>query len=91
MSIPAFRASLAPGTTLTRVEGKQVLFSVRTGESFGLNEMAAEMLRRLFESDSQAAALALASEYSAPAEEIAHDLHELATELAGLRLVVLEK
>ena len=36
---------LAPGTTLTIVEGKDVLFSVKSGDSYGLNETAARMLR----------------------------------------------
>jgi len=36
---------LAAGTTLTTIEGKDVLFSVKTGDSYGLNETAARMLR----------------------------------------------
>jgi hypothetical protein len=42
---------LAPGTTLTSVEGKDVLFSVKTGDSYGLNETAAGMLRVGCEAD----------------------------------------
>lgn len=89
MSIRRYTAKLAQGTSLTKVEGKDVLFSVRTGESFGLNETAAAMLARLLESDSVVAAQGIAREYAAPEDEIAADLRALAEELAGAKLLVL--
>ncbi len=91
MSNPEYRATLTRGTTLTRVEGKDVLFSVRTGETYGLNEMAADMLRRLFELGSGEAVRALAADYAAPATQIGADLFELASELAGLKLIELQR
>ena len=87
MTVTIFRARLAPGTTLTRVEGKDVLFSTRTGETFGLNETAAAMLARIVASDSMQAARTLAAEYAAPEDEIASDLRSLVDELARLKLV----
>jgi hypothetical protein len=86
-----YRACLARGITLTRVEGKDVLFSVRTGDSFGLNEVGAQMVRLLIESGSQNAIDALAAEYSAPRQTIAEDLDELVTELSRQALLVVER
>ena len=54
---------LAPGTTLTNVEGKDVLFSVKTGDSYGLNETAARMLRVGCEADLDEVVNRLAAEY----------------------------
>lgn len=79
---------LAPGTTLTTVEGKDVLFSTRTGESFGLNETAAQMLRLAVDIGTSEAAAKLAGEYDAPREELQADLDELVGELVQLKLVV---
>jgi hypothetical protein len=82
------RIQLAPGTTLTNVEGKEVLFSTRTGDSFGLNETAAQMLRLALEIGTTGAATKLAGEYDAPQEELQTDLDELVDELVQLKLVV---
>ena len=86
-TLPAFKAQLAKGVTLTRIEGKSVLFSTRTGESFGLNDMGAEMLAQLFAGDSLRAAKQIGAEYNAPEAEIHQDLSELVEELAGLKLI----
>ncbi|PPE71993.1 hypothetical protein C3942_20860 [Solimonas fluminis] len=88
---PAFKASLAKGVTLTRIEGKSVLFSTRTGESYGLNDIGAEMLAKLFAADSLQAAKQIGAEYNAPEAEIHQDLAELVGELAGLKLVEVRK
>jgi hypothetical protein len=81
------RIQLAPGTTLTRVEGKDVLFSVRTGDSYGLNETAAHMLKLGIETGLDAAASRMAAEYDVTPEEIRADLDELVQELVSLKLV----
>lgn len=86
-----FSARLSPGTTLTRVEGKAVLFSVRSGESYGLNDMAALMLETLCATDSLRAARRLAQDYAAPEADILNDLAELASSLAELKLVELRR
>lgn len=88
---PVFKASLAKGVTLTRIEGKSVLFSTRTGESFGLNDIGAEMLTQLFARDSLQAARHISTEYNAPEPEIHQDLLELVSELAVLKLVELKR
>lgn len=81
------RIRLSPGTTLTTIEGKDVLFSVRTGDSYGLNETAAQMLRLAFDSDFDRVTAQLAEEYGAPREEIRGDLEELVRELTELKLL----
>ena len=68
---------LAPGTTLTNVEGKDVLFSVKTGDSYGLNETAARMLRLGLEADLDEVVNRLAGEYGAERQEIRDDFEEL--------------
>lgn len=78
---------LAPGTSMTSIEGKSVLFSVRTGESYGLNEVAAQMLRLGLEGGLDHAARCLAKEYSARVEEIRSDLDELARDLMQAKLI----
>ncbi|MFN3892638.1 MAG: PqqD family protein [Beijerinckiaceae bacterium] len=83
------RIQLTPGTTLTLVEGKSVLFSVRTGDSFGLNEIAAEMLRLGMENGLDAATEQLARDYDAPAEEIRADIEALAQDLVRLKFAQL--
>jgi Coenzyme PQQ synthesis protein D (PqqD) len=82
-----YRASLSKGTTLTKIEGKDVLFSVKTGESFGLNEMAAQMLGVLFKFDAKTAIAAIVKDYAAPQADIASDLNELVASLINLKLV----
>jgi Coenzyme PQQ synthesis protein D (PqqD) len=83
----AYCAQLAAGITLTRIEGKDVLFSVKSGDSYGLNEVAAHMLSLLLETDAASAAGQLAAEYAAPEAEIREDLDELARMLAEARLI----
>ena len=83
----AYRAQLAAGITLTRIEGKDVLFSVKSGDSYGLNEIAARMLALLLESDAAAAAGQLTAEYAAPEAEIREDMDSLAKVLAEARLI----
>jgi hypothetical protein len=78
---------LSPGITLTHIEGKDVLFSVHTGDSYGLNETAARMLRLALEIDLDRAAARLAEEYGASQDEIRGDLENLVTELMTLELV----
>jgi hypothetical protein len=82
-----YRAALAKGTTLTKIEGKDVLFSVKTGESFGLNEMAALMLSTLFASDAKTAIAKIAEDYAAPQADIANDLNELVQNLIDQKLL----
>jgi hypothetical protein len=81
------RIHLSSGTTLTNVEGKDVLFSVRSGDSYGLNETAAQMVRLALEVGVNDAATRLAGEYNAPAEQLRADLDELVGELAQLKLL----
>jgi hypothetical protein len=78
---------LSPGITLTHIEGKDVLFSVHTGDSYGLNETAARMLRLALEGDLDEAAARLAEEYGATRGEIRADLDDLVTELTNLKLI----
>ena len=78
---------LASGTTLTTVEGKDVLFSVKSGDSYGLNETAARMLRVGLEADLDDVVNRLAEEYGAGREEIRDDFEELVRELVQLKFV----
>jgi hypothetical protein len=78
---------LAAGTTLTNVEGKDVLFSVKSGESYGLNETAARMLRLGLEADLDDIVHRLAAEYGAERKEIRDDFEELVRELVRLKFV----
>jgi len=81
------KIQLAPGTTLTSIEGKDVLFSVRTGDSYGLNETAARMVRLGIESGLDKAAQQMAEEFSAEPSEIRADLDDLVKDLVQLKLV----
>ncbi len=78
---------LAPGTTLTNVEGKDVLFSVKSGDSYGLNETAARMLRLGLEADRDEIVNRLAGEYGVEIGEIQGDFEELVGELVQLKFV----
>ena len=80
---------LAAGTTLTNVEGKDVLFSVKSGDSYGLNETAARMTRLGLEADLDEVVNRLASEYGAEPGEIRGDFEELVGELVQLKFVQL--
>ena len=77
---------LSPGTSLTVIEGKSVLFSVKSGESYGLNETAAQMLRLSLEGGLSATAAQLAQDYEAPVEEIRCDLEALMQDLVRAKL-----
>lgn len=81
------KIQLAPGTTLTRIEGKDVLFSVRTGDSYGLNDTAAHMLKLGIEAGLEKAAHRMAEEYDVAPDEIRADLADLVQELVKLKLV----
>ena len=78
---------LAPGTTLTNVEGKDVLFSVKSGESYGLNETAGRMLRVGLEANLDEVVRQLAGEYGVEPQEIRGDFDELVRELVQLKFV----
>ena len=78
---------LAPGTTLTIVEGKDVLFSVKSGDSYGLNETAARMLRVGLEANLDDVVDRLAEEYGAERTEIRDDFEQLVRELVQLKFV----
>jgi VIT1/CCC1 family predicted Fe2+/Mn2+ transporter len=78
---------LAPGTTLTIVEGKDVLFSVKSGDSYGLNETAARMLRLGLEANLEEVVNRLAEEYGAERNEIREDFEQLVRELVQLKFV----
>ncbi|MDP1583229.1 MAG: PqqD family protein [Bradyrhizobium sp.] len=78
---------MATGTTLTSVEGKDVLFSVKSGDSYGLNETAARMLRLGLEMSLDEAVDRLASEYGVGRKEIRDDFEELVHELVKLKFV----
>jgi hypothetical protein len=78
---------LAAGTTLTNVEGKDVLFSVKSGDSYGLNETAARMLRLGLEAELDEVVNQLAAEYGVEREEIRNDFGELIGELVQLKFV----
>ena len=80
---------LASGTTLTNVEGKDVLFSVKSGDSYGLNETAARMLRLGLEMTLDEAVDRLTAEYGVEREEIRGDFEELIQELVQLKFVQL--
>lgn len=81
------KIQLAPGTTLTSIEGKDVLFSVKTGDSYGLNETAARMVRLCIESGLEKAANQMAEEYSVEPSEIRADIDDLVKDLLQLKLV----
>jgi hypothetical protein len=74
-------------TNLVTVEGKDVLFSTRTGESYGLNETAARMLKMSLEMGVEQVATELAQEYGAERTEILDDIGELVRELTRLKMV----
>ena len=78
---------LASGTTLTNVEGKDVLFSVKSGDSYGLNETAAHMVKLGLEANRDEAIQRLAAEYDVEPAEIRDDFEELVGELVRLKFV----
>lgn len=80
---------LAKGITQTTIEGKRVLFSVRSGETYGLNETAAAFLEEALAADLESAAQKCAARFDAPIDEIRADMRTLMDELTGLKLIVL--
>lgn len=80
------RIQLTSGTSLTIIEGKSVLFSVKTGESFGLNETAAQMLRFGMEEGIDQAVARIAQDYNASEDEIRSDLDELTRDLVRIKM-----
>jgi hypothetical protein len=87
----SFRAKLGQGITLTNIEGKHVLFSIRTGETFGLNETAAALLQSLLASDFDAAVEECAKRYDVAVDELRADLKGLVDELSEQKLVSIVK
>jgi hypothetical protein len=81
------KISLASGVTITTIEGSEVVFSTRTGESFGLNETAGKMLRLSLDKDVEAAITSLALEYQVGEEELRDDVRELVEQLVDAKLV----
>ena len=79
---------LTAGTTLTNVEGKDVLFSVKSGDSYGLNETAARMLRLGLGAELEDVVDQLADEYGVERKEIRDDFETLARELVQLKFVL---
>lgn len=79
---------LATGITKTTIEGKRVLFSIRTGETYGLNETAAAFVDEMSATDLESAAKNCATRFDAPLDEIRSDMKALVGELAGLKLLV---
>lgn len=86
-----YRVKLAKGITLTLIEGKHVLFSMKTGDTFGLNESAAFMLGALLKTDAHQAIEAVCKEYDAPPDEIRADLTALANELVTGKLLEVDR
>jgi len=80
------RIEMTPGTSLTIIEGKSVLFSVKTGESYGLNETAAEMLKLALEAGIDHTVAWFARNYDVPVAEIRNDLDELARDLVRVKM-----
>lgn len=78
---------LAPGTSLTDIEGKSVLFSVKTGDTYGLNDTAAEMLRLSIAQGVAQAAEAIARDYDIDVADVRADLDALMRELTALKFV----
>ncbi|MCA9590913.1 MAG: PqqD family protein [Myxococcales bacterium] len=81
------KARLAPGVTLTKIEGRTVLFTLKTGDTYGLNDSAATFVEALLASDFDAAVRACAEEYDAPIDEIRADMRAVVTELTAKKLL----
>lgn len=84
-------AKLSKGITLTTIEGKRLLFSIRSGDTYGLNETAAAFVEQMLKTDLAAAAATCASLFDAPVDEIRGDMRALSDELSGLGLIVVGK
>lgn len=78
---------LAHDVTLTSAEGGGVLFSKRTGDFFGLNETATELLRELLVSNLDVAAMTIAGRYGVSPDETHADLQKFVEDLHAAKLV----
>lgn len=83
----SYRVALTPGVTLTKIDGRSVLFSVGSGETFGLNDSAADMLELLIAEGSEIAVGACAKLYDVPEDTLRSDMDDLVQELARLGLI----
>ena len=81
-------ATLSKGISINTIQGKRVLFSLRNGETFGLNDTAAVFLEELLVKDFDAAVTTCATRFDAPREEIRADMTELVGELSNMGLIV---
>lgn len=81
------RYKLARGVSLTQIDGKSVLFALKTGDTYGLNASAGTFVEALVKSDFDGAVRACASAYDAPEAEIAADMRELVRDLTGRGLL----
>lgn len=79
--------ALFDGVSLNEIDGKTVLFSLKTGDSFGLNESAAIMLKKVIDDGFSAALDACAELFEADRAIIETDLRELLAELEGNQLL----
>jgi len=72
-----------------RIQDETVLFDMRTGKYYSLNELGSRAWELLEESLSpREIAARLAAEYDAPQETIAEDIHSLTDELMQAGLLV---
>lgn len=81
------KAKLTKGVTLTQIEGKTVLFSLKSGDTFGLNDSAALFVKQLLASDFDAAVKACATEFEAPEAEVRGDMQEILDDLVAQKLL----
>lgn len=79
---------LAPGVSMNEIEGKTVLFSIKTGDSYGLNASAAVMLRAVLERGFNGAKAHCEALFEVDPAELAADLSALVAELSSSRLLV---
>ncbi|MBK6694883.1 MAG: PqqD family protein [Myxococcales bacterium] len=80
-------AKLAKGVSLTEIEGKAVLFAMRTGDTFGLSETAAVFLRALLKGTFESAVVAVTDSYDADPKAVGDDMRELLAELERMKLL----
>lgn len=83
----AVSLSLADGVRLVEIDGRTVLFSIRSGDTFGLNDSAATLLRTALELGQSDAIAHCASRFGVDAAVIAADLRELLATLGAEKLV----
>ena len=80
--------ALAKGISMNEIEGKTVLFSIKTGDSWGLNETGAVLVRHLLDADVEATVAKYAEVFEVAPEVIEADLRELITELSHQGLLI---